>query len=255
MSAEIRGDFDTKNRLILALRPDAISFLEERAIVRRLTQGQTLYQEGAGVTHAIFPHEGVVSMMAEMQNGRRVEKVSVGNEGFVGICCVLGGGDAISTDIVQVEGYASWISIKDLDEAYAAYPCVGFTLLHYAKTLTVQLMESIACNALHGAEQRVCRWLLSAHDRVNSDSFRLTQQAVSEVLGLRRATVSTICKALMDRGALEYSRGLVTITDRRLLEETACECYCRIKKAFVVGGTTGIASSSVKRVKTPIICE
>jgi len=255
LTTKIRGDFDTRNRLILALRPDAIHFLEERAIVRRLTQGQTLYQEGDQITHAIFPHEGVVSMMAEMQNGRRVEKVAVGNEGFIGICCILGGGDAISTSLVQVEGYASWISIKDLDEAYASYPCVGLEMLHYAKTLTVQLMESIACNTLHSAEQRVSRWLLSAHDRVSSASFQLTQKAVSEVLGLRRATVNSVCKALMDRGILDYSRGTVTITDSTLLEGTACECYGRIRKAFEVGGTTGIAGPSRKRIKTPIICE
>lgn len=214
------------------VRSDALRFLEERAIVRRLVQGQTLHEEGEVITHAIFPHEGVVSMMAHMQDGRSVEKVSVGNEGFIGICCILGGDNAIGKAVVQVEGYASWISLADLDEAYVAFPCVRLAMLHYAQTLTIQLMESVACNTLHAAEQRVSRWLLSASDRVRAGSFRLTQQAVSDVLGLRRATVSSVCKSLMDRGAINYSRGTVTVIDRHQLESTACECYGRIRKAF-----------------------
>lgn len=255
MSEKNRGDFEVRNKVIQALRPDAISFLEERAVLRRLSQGQILHREGDKLTHAIFPHEGVISMMAEMQDGRSAEKASVGNEGFVGIYCILGGGDNPSTAVVQVEGYASWISINDLDEAYAHYPCVGAAMLQYAKMLTIQLMESVACNTLHGAEQRVSRWLLSAHDRVRSESFRLTQKAISEVLGLRRATVNSVCKALAERGAINYSRGTVTITDRSLLEAASCECYGRIRKVFENGGTTGITSSILTGLKTPIICE
>lgn len=232
MIKTLRGDFDTNNCVIQALRPDAIRFLEERAIVRRLSQGQTLHREGDPLTHAIFPHEGVVSMMAKMQDERSVEKVSVGNEGFIGICCILGGGDTIGTAVVQVQGYASWISIEDLDEAYAQYPCVRAAMLQYAKSLIVQLMESVACNSLHRAEQRVSRWLLSAHDRVNSDTFPLTQAAISQVLGLRRATVSSACRTLMNEGAIKYSRGAVTITDRSVLEGNTCECYGRIQMAF-----------------------
>jgi len=255
LADKIFGDFELRNKVIQALRPGAIAFLQERAILRRLSQGQVLHREGDKLTHAIFPHEGVISMMAEMQDGRSAEKVSVGNEGFVGICCILGGGDNPSTAVVQVEGYASWISINDLDEAYAHYPCVGAAMLQYAKMLTVQLMESVACNTLHGAEQRVSRWFLSAHDRVNSESFQLTQKAISEVLGLRRATVNSVSKALMDRGAISYSRGTVTITDRKLLEATACECYGRIHKAFENGGTTGIVRTNLTGLKTPIISE
>jgi CRP-like cAMP-binding protein len=247
------GDFETQNKVFKALQPDATRFLESRAIVRRLSGGQLLHGEGEAFTHAIFPHEGVVSLMAQMQDGRSVEKVSVGNEGFIGISFILGSGKTISASVVQVPGYASWISIKDLDDAIAEYPCVRGAMLGYAKSLTVQLMESVACNVLHNAEQRVSRWLLNAHDRVNSDTFRLTQKAVSEVLGLRRATVNSVSKALMDRGAIRYSRGAVTITNRSLLEASACECYDRIRRGFDNGVTTGILNPNPKGIKTSII--
>ncbi|WP_244447206.1 Crp/Fnr family transcriptional regulator [Hoeflea sp. BAL378] len=232
MANEIRGDFDTRNKVIQSVRPDAVRFLESRSIVRRLTQGQTLYQEAEQFTHAIFPHEGVISLMAQMQDGRSVEKVSVGNEGFIGISFILGGARTISASIVQVPGYASWISIEDLDRAIAEYPCVRDAMMEYAKSLTLQLMESVACNSLHKAEQRISRWLLDAHDRVQSDTFQLTQDSVSQVLGLRRATVSSVCRALMAQGAIKYTRGSLTISDRDLLESNACECYDRIRLAF-----------------------
>ncbi|WP_291009099.1 Crp/Fnr family transcriptional regulator [Hoeflea sp.] len=240
MATEIRGDFDTRNKVIQSVRPDAVRFLESRSIVRRLSQGQLVYAEAELFTHAIFPHEGVISLMAQMQDGRSVEKVSVGNEGFIGISFILGGGKAISASVVQVPGYASWISIEDLDQAIAEYPCVRDAMMEYAKSLTLQLMESVACNSLHRAEQRVSRWLLNAHDRVQSDTFQLTQEAISKVLGLRRATVSSICTALKDQGAITYSRGSLTITDRKLLESNACECYERIRLSFKNSGNSRI---------------
>lgn len=237
MTTEMIGDFETRNKILLALRPDAIAFLESRAVVKRLSQGQILYQEGESFTHAIFPHEGVICLMAQMQDGRSVEKTSVGNEGFIGIAFIFGGGTTISEPVVQVPGYASWVSIKDLDEAIERYPCVRRAMMHYAKSLTVQLMESVACNSLHKAEQRVSRWLLHAHDRVNSDTFQVTQQGISQVLGMRRATVSSVCNALMNAGALKYTRGNVTISDRSILEGRSCECYKRIRLAFADRGS------------------
>lgn len=236
LKTEMTGDFDTRNKILLALRPDAIAFLESRAVVKRLSEGQVLYKDGEPFTHAIFPHEGVICLMAQMQDGRSVEKASVGNEGFIGISYIFGGGNTFGEPVVQVPGYASWISIKDLDEAIESYPCVSDAMMRYAKSLTVQLMESVACNSLHKAEQRVSRWLLHAHDRVNSDTFQLTQQGISTVLGMRRATVSSACNALMNAGALKYTRGNVTITDRSILEARSCECYERIRLAFANNG-------------------
>ncbi|WP_291001566.1 Crp/Fnr family transcriptional regulator [Hoeflea sp.] len=228
----LTGDFDVQNRIFLDIRPEALEFLESKAVVKRLTQDQVLYEEGELVSHAIFPHEGVVSLMASMEDGRSVAKVSLGKEGFVGIAYILGGGHADSQPVVKVPGYASWISIEALDAAIEKYPCVRDAMMRYARSLTVQLMESVACNSLHKAEQRIARWLLEAHDRVNTDAFQITQNSVSEVLGLRRATVSAVCNALMNKGALSYSRGTVTVAERRLLEDSACECYDRIRREY-----------------------
>ncbi|WP_293810845.1 Crp/Fnr family transcriptional regulator [uncultured Bosea sp.] len=232
MDHPLRGDFDISNQILLSVRPEAQEFLRPRLVMRRLSQGQVLYEEGTPFTHAIFPHEGMVSIMAAMRDGRGVEKVSIGYEGFIGIALAMGGGEAIGQSCVVVPGYASWLSIQDLDEAIARFPCVRHALLRYAKSLIVQLLESVACNSLHSAEERISRWLLHAHDRVVGNSFHLTQAAISQALGLRRATVNMVCSKLMEDGAIAYARGNLTVLERDLVEQRSCECYGRIRKAF-----------------------
>ncbi|MFC3165527.1 helix-turn-helix domain-containing protein [Ciceribacter thiooxidans] len=223
-------DFEVRNRVLGALRPDAQIFLSKRSLTREMHAGDIIYEDGAPFTHAVFPHEGVLSLMAVMQDGRSVEKTSIGLEGFLGFVLLMGGGNAISRSVVQVPGYASWIAIKDLDQALDLYPCVRQAMLRYAKFLIAQTMETVACNSLHVAEQRVCRWLLHAHDRVAGDRFQITQQSVSEVLGLRRATVSEVCSRLSDAGIITYSRACLEVLDRRALEGRSCECYERISR-------------------------
>jgi CRP-like cAMP-binding protein len=210
-----------------------LEFLQKRLITRSMSVGEVIYEEGAPVTHAVFPHEGVISLMSQMQSGRAVEKASIGHEGFLGFAFILGGGNTVSRSTVRIAGHASWLAIEDLDEAIAEFPCVSDVMLRYSKSFITQLLESVACNSLHTAQQRIARWLLHAHDRVGGDSISLTQEALSEVLGLRRATVSEVWSELQRTGAISYSRGRISILDRQALEESTCECFHRIRKAFV----------------------
>lgn len=219
---------DMRNKVLLSLRPEAQLFLQERLVRIPISVGEVIFADAAPVTHAVFPNEGVISYMAEMEDGRSVEKASIGLEGFVGVALVMGGGNAVGRTVVQVAGNASWLSIDDLNAAHERFVCVREAMLRYSKSLIVQLMESVACNSLHTAEQRVTRWLLQAHDRVPGDTFILTQEAMSQVLGLRRATVSGICSDLLDAGIISYHRGNLTISDRIGLEGRSCECYRRV---------------------------
>lgn len=225
------GAFELRNRVVASLRPAARQFIAARVHTRPTFAGEIIYEDGAPFTHAVFPHSGLLSLMAEMEDGRSVEKASIGPEGFLGFVLLMGGGNAISRSVVRIPGYASWLSIADLDEALEDFRCVREAMLRYAKSLITQLMESVACNSLHAAEQRVARWLLNAHDSVDGDAFRLTQLAIAEVLGLRRATVSEVCSQLQAAGLLDYARGELSIVDRQGLEGRACECYRRIRTA------------------------
>lgn len=219
------------NRVLALVQPGAREFFLQKAETRELKTGDVILTEGTPVTHVIFPHEGVVSIIAEMADGRSVEKSSVGNEGFVGLALIMGGGLSFGRWVVQVPGSASWVSIEDLDVALERFQCVREIMLRYAKAHTLQLMESVACNSLHTAQQRIARWLLNAHDRVYGDTFYLTQESISKLLALRRATVNTVCSDLMVSGAISYHRGYLTITDRNVLQSHACECYQRVRDA------------------------
>jgi CRP-like cAMP-binding protein len=220
-----------RNRVFLSTRPEAQAFLAERWQTRTFAMGEVIYRSGETFTHAVFPHSGVISLMSEDAAGRGVEKASIGNEGFLGFTYLLGGSDALSRTVAQVPGHASWLAMADLDEAMERFVCVREAMLRYAKALIVQLMESVSCNSLHTAEQRISGWLLLAHDRMDGGEFLLTQDALARALALRRATVSKVCSELMRMGAINYSRGVVSIDSRDLLKARSCDCYDRIVSA------------------------
>jgi len=237
-----RQMLEIRNLLLNSLRPAAQEFIAKRLVTRRIEAGEMIYEDGAPFTHAVFPHVGRLSLMAVMDSGRSVEKTSIGNEGFLGFALVLGGGNAISRSIVRVPGYASWLAIADLDEAIAEFECVTQAMLRYAKALIVQLMESVACNSLHTSDQRVARWLLHALDSVPGNSLEITQQAIAESLGFRRATVNQTCTMLQEKSVMDYSRGSVVVRDRPALEAQACECYGRIRRSSLAGTPLPIAA-------------
>lgn len=226
---------EIRNSVLRSLRPAAQEFIAKRLVTKPFAAGDVIYEEGAPAAHAIFPHAGRLSLLAVMESGRSVEKLSIGNEGFVGLELVLNGELTTSRTIARVPGYASWLSVADLDEAIAEFECVTPTMLHFAKALIVQMMESVACNSLHVADQRVARWLLHARDSVIGDNLEVTQQAIAESLGFRRATVNQICTSFMEAGVIDQSRGSILVRDRAALEARACECYGRIRRAFLSG--------------------
>jgi CRP-like cAMP-binding protein len=224
------------NSIIAALTADALAFIEDHSVRRRLTLGEVIYEEGAPVTHAVFPESGVVAMMAEMSDGRSVHQNAIGREGFVGFTTVLGGGTALGRSVVLVAGEALSVGIRDIDAAFERFACVRAAMLRYGQANTKQLMQMVACNSLHTADQRLARWLLQTHDRMGEGPFYMTQDAMAKALALRRATVNMVCSDLMAAGAIDYHRGTISVTDRAGLEGRACECYGRIRRAFETRG-------------------
>jgi CRP-like cAMP-binding protein len=89
----------------------------------------------------------------------------------------------------------------------------------------VQLAQNVARNRLHSTEERCARWLLQTRDRVGSDSFDLTQEFLSQMLGVRRGTANLDAGTLQQAGLIRYTRGRITVVDGERLHEVACECY------------------------------
>lgn len=219
------------NRILSSVPEDVRDFIAHRSETRPIQPGDTIFEEDATITHFIFPHQGVISLIARMENGRTVEKSLIGPEGFVGFAMLVGGRKVFGQSVVQVGGHASWLPVADAGAALVKYDCLRAAMLRFARAHIVQLMESLACTSAHTAQQRVSRWLLQVHDRVPGDTFHITQETVATLLALRRATVNAICAQLADVGAISYHRGTVSITDRDRLLDTACECYGRIRTA------------------------
>lgn len=228
---ELSSPAPVGNRILACLPDEARGYIEERAETRSIRAGDILFEEGAAITHAIFPHDGLVSLIARMQNGRTVEKSLIGPEGFLGFAIVMGGDTVFGQAVVQVAGRASWLAVADAHSALRRYEALREAMLRFTKGHMAQLMESLACASLHTARQRVSRWLLQAHDRVAGDEFHITQETVATLLALRRATVNEICAGLASAGAISYHRGVLSITDRGRLLDSACECYGRIRLA------------------------
>jgi len=191
-----------------------------------LSAGEKVSDAGARARYVLFPETTVLSLIIVMADGGAVEAATVGNEGVVGLAAFLGDGAMNTQCLAQIAGDAQRLPAVALLRASAESPAVGALLRRYTQAFINQLAQSVACNRLHTIDQRCARWLLMTHDRVGGgDSFDLTQEFLSYMLGVRREGVSGASRALQQLGIISYRRGHISVLDRPALERAACECY------------------------------
>ena len=187
--------------------------------------GHVLYGRGDRIDYAYFPTTCVVSCIYIMRNGSIAEIALVGNDGAIGIASLLGSSNISHQAVAQISGHALKIPTKVLQEEFARGGSLQRTLLRYTQAFINQVSQTAVCNRLHSLEQRLCRWLLSCHDRVNGPEILMTQELIAKMLGGRRESVTVAAGHLQDAGFIHYSRAHIRILDRRGLESAACECY------------------------------
>jgi CRP-like cAMP-binding protein len=190
-----------------------------------LELGAPIYAQGERIHHLYFPLSGVISLVLGMKDGSSIEVGVVGNEGFVGSQVALGSGQSDTRAVVQHAGDVLRIEADDFRRAMRRKNGLASIIHRSVQALMTQTSQSVLCNRVHGVEQRTCRWMLMAHDRVGTDVMQLTQQFIAEMLGIRRASVTFAAQELQQKGVITYSRGKVTVVDRAGLEAQACECY------------------------------
>jgi len=191
-----------------------------------LVPGEILYKSGDAIEHVYFPGDGLVSLVTHMNNGTTVEVGIIGRDGMVGIPVLLGDDIAFEEAVVQIEGGAMRMRSEVFKDGLKRNHNPLLTqLLLYTRSLMKQVGQTAACNRIHTVEERLSRWLLMCHDRMESDELPLTQEFISNMLGTRRASVGTAAMGLQTEGLIRYSRGHISILDRIGLEETTCECY------------------------------
>lgn len=217
------------NRLLDAFSPECREFIRDRALIKPIVSGEVLLVEGSPLYNMIFPLDGLVSMQVPTRDSRTVEGLAVGREGVIAGDFVLGLRHYPLRAVAVVSGSAVWLPTGVCAEAMDRFPCMMPAVLGGMAAMLRRLSQSVLCASLHPATQRIASWLLHADDRTQGPSFDLTQRAISEILGLRQATVSEACNRLALASAISYSRGAITIRDRSRLEENACECYCNVR--------------------------
>jgi len=199
----------------------------------RLTAGQVLFEPGDDVVRTIFPCSGaVVSLQVSTVSGREVEVATIGNEGAVGGIVSAGDKPAFGRAVVHSAGPGLVIDTARLDELKCDSRAFSDLFSRYADSLLAQIMQSVACNALHALEQRCCRWLLTTSDRTGVDVLHLTQEALAEMLGCQRTSVTAVLQSLEVAGLVRHARGRVEILNRSGLARAACECYGTVDEHF-----------------------
>ncbi|HEY7064409.1 MAG TPA: Crp/Fnr family transcriptional regulator [Chloroflexota bacterium] len=220
-----------ENRLLAALPRESYGRLRPKLEQVALRLKDILWEKDAPITHVYFPLNGVISMISIMDDGAAVEVGTVGNEGLVGVPVVLGATRTPLRAFAQVPGVALRMRSDDLRDELNDNPPLRDLLQRYTQALFVMLAQASACNRAHATSQRMALWLLMCLDRVGADTFPLTQEFLAMMLGVRRATVTQEAGRFQEMGAIAYHRGILTVTDRPLLE-AACECYGLIRREY-----------------------
>jgi CRP-like cAMP-binding protein len=215
-----------RNGLLAALPHEVLSSLRTHLKPVSLPRGRVLCDAEEPLKRVYFVEAGLVSMVSVFEDGTTPEMATVGREGMVDIGVFLGGEHALGRYVVLVPGFALAMEASRFQGALRERPALRAACEAYAQAFLRHLLQNIACNAVHTAEQRCARWLLTCHDQVeHGDGFELTQECLAEMLGVRRSTVTIIAGSLQQAGLIHYRRGAITVLDRPGLEATACECY------------------------------
>jgi CRP-like cAMP-binding protein len=221
-----------RNRLLQQLRrPDFEAIASELEPVS-LNFKETCYEQGQPIRHMYFIESGVISLVTDLEAGGTVETGTIGNEGVIGLPAFLGSPIATSRAFCQIPGAASRVSTKRMLLERERNTPLAQLILRNANATMSMLAQTAACNRAHPVEERMARWLLMTHDRVDGDEFPLTQEFLAQMLGVRRPSVNTAGLALQNAGLIRYSRGKITIVNRNGLESSSCECYAFIARAF-----------------------
>ena len=225
-----------RNEVLRSLADGEFSPMRRHLTRVHLVQGQVLHEAGERIEHAYFIEQGVVSMMAQVDVANGIEPGMteigmVGREGLVGINVLLqADAPSYSHSVVQLPGVALRIPAPALRDLAASIPALRDNLYWALQVMMSTIAQTAACNSRHALPERLARWLLIAHDRMDGDVLPLTQEFLSIMLGVRRSGVTIASAALERAGTIRHSRGVITIADRDGLESASCNCYARVRE-------------------------
>jgi CRP-like cAMP-binding protein len=217
------------NRVLSQLSAEEYSRLKPDLELVPLVFNSVLFKFEEPIDYVYFPESGVLSMLAVMGTETGVEVGLTGREGIGGLPLFLGAHRSANQIVVQAEGTAMRIGADAALCAFGRGGAFHDAILLFTHTLFLQVSQTTSCNRYHSVEKRLARWLLMMHDRIPSDSMKLTQGFLSWMLGVRNQAISLAAINLQEAGLIKYSRGTMNILNRKQLEEAACDCYRAIR--------------------------
>jgi CRP-like cAMP-binding protein len=218
-------ELQLQNEILLDLSHDDCKAVLSNLEFVRLKPRQVLHEAGEPLKSGYFCNSGMFSILSAMPDGKLVAVGLIGKEGFAGLPLIAGFRTALARTIVQVEATAYRVDASLLLSLLRQYPELERRLQQYAQFLTLQVIQTAACNRLHGVHDRLARWLLMTQDRIGCNSLPVTQDLLSQMIGTRRSSVSQSACSLQKARLISYTRGRLIILDRCGLEKTVCKCY------------------------------
>ncbi|MDD4913263.1 MAG: Crp/Fnr family transcriptional regulator [Sideroxydans sp.] len=221
-----------QNRILAALTPQDLQEIIPHLEVIHLKAGEVLAESGKSLTHVCFPIDSAISLYYRLESGSSAGVVIIGNEGMFGVAQVLGGNTIPYWAVVETAGHVFQIEAKVLAKFSSSKEGLRNIFLLYAQASMTQISQTVVCEKHHSLTQKLCQHLLLISDKALADDFVLTHEAIANMLGVRRESVSEVASELRNQGLIAYNRGRIRVLDRAGLEKICCECYGVVKAEF-----------------------
>ena len=230
--AESQRDHARSNRLLGALETASRKRIDPYLEPVNLKLGVIVCEAGGLLKHAYFPQGAVLSLLTVLEDGSAIETANIGREGAFGLFAAMYSRVSFNRCLVQLEGGIVRCPIELLQSEFKHSEYVRDLFVSYSETLLSQVQQSVACNAMHSTEERMCRWLLMMHDRAEGEALPYTHEFLSHMLGANRKSLTLAAQSLQTAGLISYYRGNIKVLDRPGLEKASCECYAIVRERF-----------------------
>jgi CRP-like cAMP-binding protein len=220
------------NRLLGALETASRKRIDPHLEPVNRKLGAIVCEAGGLLKHAYFPEGAVLSLLTVLETGSAIETANIGREGAFGLFAAMYSRVSFNRCLVQLEGSIVRCPIELLQAEFKRSEHARDLFVSYSETLLSQVQQTVACNAMHTTEQRICRWLLMMHDRAEGEALPYTHEFLAHMLGTNRKSVTLAAQSLKTAGLISYYRGTIKVLDRPGLEKASCECYAIVKERF-----------------------
>jgi CRP-like cAMP-binding protein len=231
----IKGQTDyhmRANQLLGAFEPEVRKRIDPYLESVTFKLGDVVCEAGGLLQHAYFPQGAVLSLLTVLESGHAIETANIGREGAFGLFAAMYSRVSFNRCIVQLEGPMVRCKIELLQSEFNQSDHIRDLFVSFSETLLSQVQQTVACNAMHTVEERICRWLLMMHDRAGGDRLTYTHQFLSEIMGSNRKSVTLAAQSMQKAGLISYQRGFMQVLDRPGLEKATCECYAAVRERF-----------------------